>query len=625
MALPNLVKKTFLSLVEHVTNTSKRPFLTQLTDPLILRRGPNFQFRDEIEQRQLKLRQLHAKLPLPGDSGPYMAFLQALYPHKLSLSRLEAHQSENPRVNHATLFKRYLELPAPGVKHIAPEDFEHFMKEIMSRRDFTKPTFVASDVSDYYRSRVYFRGYRSQLRQRWAHRKMCVKILRDLKEADIPVLTPEHDLLLYYTYFRDRKDIINEAIELGSEVAKKLNVSAQYFAKRLIQQRRLSRNWVAKIRESLPDPLPTSTLNVLLFCAFRNDKVGAVKDLRRCLKFSENSTGTTAPNSETFLTFILENAYGGTQKGSWRSAQNAFRHALILLTQFPHLVDIRTTNSIIHILVKSGAIKEADNVITAIVSNIDRPLDPEEEYLMRLTPADKEKYQTALHEVAENQAVTHKMYPTEKTFLPLLEHYCAQDTNQLNAIQLILHVMEHQCHLPLTTRIFMKVFEHMGRASVSLEDCKEMLARVIGLFDAYHDFSADLRINDKLERLNVPPEFGDLLQETISRDDTNISLRDGAFLKLLDHLVLTIYKTFILVVNKTNPACADKMKQERKDLFDRLRSRKPGSYSNTKEGPSTPELYKRDELNYIKKGYLIDLMDLATEEVEDHEVDAACK
>ncbi|PVH20943.1 hypothetical protein CXQ85_004459 [Candidozyma haemuli] len=536
------------------------------------------------------------------DPSQYVAFLQTLYPYKQSLARLEAPESPRALVNHSALYRQYMELPSPGVGHMEPEDFECFMREILKRRDFVKPSFVASSGSGYYSPSSILRGYKEQMEQREAHVKMCWKVIGDLKEAGIPISVEEQNQLIYLGFFRDRKDVLDEVeaaqrkksyldTAIGESAGEKKggDLSPKLFT------------WEAykSLKESLPQPIPLSSINVLLLTAFRNENKQAVEDVKELLNLDKKHSGKIDPDRETFQRLIYGYAdYGDTD--------TALEYSALLADQFPEFLDVENLNCIVYALVKAGAPESAEKVVQAVVSVLDRPLEAEEGYIKRLTPEDKKLYALAVEEAV--QKGTHKIFPTEITFLPLLDYYSSSGTD-FSTIRSLLQVMEHKCHLPLSTRVFLKVFESFQHGTHTLEDAKDTIAMVIGLHDAYHEISTDLRLKDKLDRLHMHPEVESLLHQTITPDSGSLPLEQGAFLKLSDRLVSAIYDAVISVIRKSEPESALKIGDHRAELFEALAVSKANASKASVDGPSTAELYQRDELNYIKKGYLIDLMD----------------
>lgn len=595
MAVAEAAKRAYERLLNHVVATSSRPLLSKLAKLPFLR--PE-QANPIVKERSQRLKQFLSQSLHRINPSQYASFLQALYPQRRSLARLEAPIASRALVNHSTLFKHYLELPSPGVAHMEPQDFEHFMEEVLDRRDFVKPNLLGSSVSGYYTPLQIVRGYKDLLVKREAHVKMCWIVIEDLKKAKIPISNEEQDQLIYMSFFRDRKDVLEEVRAALRKASK-----AKYHEKVAemdLKQQRLTWDTYKRLRASLPQRLPLSSVNVLLFCAFRNENAEVVDDLLKLIDFG-NGKGKLKPDSETFRTLI----YGFTTKGDF---ENAFNYSSIAVDKFPHIVDVKVANSMILALIAGGAAKEADTIVQSIVAGITAPLDPEEGYLKRLTPEDEKMYEAALKQ-SINDGATHKLYPTENTLFPLLCYYSESQADFAN-VRLLLQVIEHICHLPLSTRIFIKVFESFKTSQHSLDDAKDAVAKVVGLHDAYHEISTDLRLRDKLDKLHMHPEVESLLHEALSTEETNLPVEQGAFLKLLDRLVLTIFDAFILTTAREQPDLSLEIASRKAQLFELLGETRAKASRNSFDGPTSAELYRRDELVYIKKGYLIDLLDV---------------
>lgn len=589
-------------LLSHVAKCSSRPFLSEIAGKNLLRHSsdPRNQTQAQLERKE-RLRQSHKENIQSANPSAYASFINALYPTRRLLSRLEAPKSKKALVNHTTLLKQYAELPSPGVAHMEPADFEAFMKELLRRRDFVKPGLLASLVQKYYLPLLMLRSYRNQLEQRDAHVKMCWKVIEDVKKAGIPLLVEEQDKLIYYSFFRDRKDILQEIQQAHSQALAKLEPeAARKYAKFRVNPPSL--NWAVfkRLREQLPAKLPLSTVNVLLFSALRNNSFDVVNALKSMINLNGEHLERIEPDSETFLTLI----YGYTDHGDLNAA---FEYASFLVNYWPQHVDIKTVNAIIAALVKSGNATDAAKIVRAVVSGIQRPLDRHESYLKRLTPQDDEMYAAALMVSSKNGI--HKVYPTENTFLPLLDHYCSKKI-PYPKVSKLLGTMENVCHLPLTTRVFVKIFESFKSDNYSFKNAQDLLAKVISLHDAYNSTSSDLRLKDKIGRLHMHPEVESWLQLAVLSEKANLPVEQGAFLKLLDRLVLAIYDAFVEVAE--NHDIKGQIASHKNTLFDQLLTLRALAPQGIMEGPPTAELYRRDESNYIKKGHLIDLLDMVT-------------
>lgn len=479
-----------------------------------------------------------------------------------------------------------------------PEDFETFMKELLRRRDFVKPGLLASLVGNYYLPLLMLKSYKNQLEQRDAHVKMCWKVVEDVKKAGIPMLEEEQNRLIYLGFFRDRKDILEEIKSAHTSALKKLEPDvAKKYAKFRVSPPPLTWAVYCRLKETLPAKLPLSTVNVLLFSALRSESFDVVDDLKAMINFSGGELQRLDPDGETFLTLI----YGYTDYGKYNTA---FEYASIMIDRWPQLVDIKAVNAIIRALVKSGLDKEAEKILQAVTSQITRPLESHECYLKKLTPKDDELYIAALEEGTKNG--THRVFPTENTFLPVLDSLCSSGAS-FAKIEQLLGIMEHTCQLPLTTRVFIKIFESFKNNKFSPQDAQELLAKVIALHDAYHNISTDLRLKDKIGKLHMHPEVESWLNQAMVSGKANLPVEHGAFLKLLDRLVLLIYEAFDAVIE--NRDLAGQIAEHKNGLFKQLRKIR-GDESQGVDGPSTAELYRRDEVNYIKKGHLIDLLDM---------------
>lgn len=544
----------------------------QKNHPLLIRSARS-RFADPMETDRIE------KLSKIAISPSNIPFLKSLYPIPLYNGHLDPlNPSKSSYINHDALYKQYCLLPLNPILHINPSDLSIFLRRLLWRRDFVRPSILSrSSNSDYHSPSQILSAYAAQISLRNTHLNSCWHVINDIRLARLHVLTSEMDQLLYMSFFRDHPSILNivsraaNALPPSLPLVKSLNVTPHHVL-----------NWESyhRLRQDLPSPLPILTLNTLLFSALRNDCSSVADDLIHTAIVS----GETAPDSRFFRILIDHYAYT-------RDIPNLSRFISLFIDSHHHVLDIKLLNCILNALVTCGHKSDALHLIRLVMKNPSSLLSSQE-FLKLLTPEDHDVYdQETLH------SKPHKLFPTNHTMQIFIE--CVRP--DVDEMWRGVNDAEVKFALPITTGTFLQIFHCLrknSRVSPVLAATKKLLAR----HDSHYRSSPDLTLKHRSGHMKLPPSQMALFREVFHGKATpELPSKTGNFLKLSDQLVLAVYECFSEVLTKHgNQNLAKAVQEQKHELF--------ATMKQTKNTTSSPLL--RDELIYLKKGYLLALISM---------------
>lgn len=546
---------------------------------------------EEAEQRQQallrfqKLANFQKVLP-----SVYNGFLRLLYPHSNGLGRFSTAKNNISLVNHAVLFQHYCLLPQPGVGHLDPADLEHFMGQMLARRDFVKPNSLLARSVWYSLSELIIRNYQQAQEARKKHLNMFWRVVQDLDAAGIPVSREEQKQMVFMTFYREREDIL----QMVEQALQNIGKSAENYAELAEIVSRADPpfdvNTFRQFRLQFDD-LDIEMLNVFLRTALRHGNTEVADELLSGLKL---------PNGETFR-ILLDSL-------SMKKEHERFNDVLgLLASQHIELIDIQVLNSIISALVRLGHFEMAQTIVEAL-GEAPEPLSDSEQFLKLLSARDRLLYRehlTALQQL-ENKPLV-KFYATENTLFPILGHVCEHGT--FSDIVNILFTIEHVWKFPLSSRIFHTVFQ-LFDGTHTIENLRFATAKLVTEYDVNFDGNESW-IRDKLHETELPSGVSSTLGEILAETPLN-SAHGGVsrFLKLSDRLMLAVYQAFESTLH-LNPDLLAKVTNSKAAYLQTLSIARERDVPLPKgQPPLTKDLFRRDQYMYIKKGFLIELLDI---------------
>ncbi|KAM9895426.1 hypothetical protein OXX79_008094 [Metschnikowia pulcherrima] len=339
------------------------------------------------------------------------------------------------------------------------------------------------------------------------------------------------------------------------------------------------------------------TLNVLLLIALRHKNVLALSDIMSRFQ----------PEAFTRDTYkiLLENlALMGREKD--------FEIYLDLLaSQHLYLMDIQLFNTVVLSLVNLRKPKLAASLVDSVVSSIGSHLSDNDSFLKIIKKEDKEiyaSYISAYDRLAFKPSV--KLYPTERTFLPILKHYC-QTGAEFAKITAVLSQVEAKSMSPVTSQMFKLIFHAFVTHNYSIDDLRYVLSKLIEL----HDLNSGVRdtwIRDQIHEAALPQDLSRFLNEMIAEPETpGYSIGDNNFVKLSNGLVRQVFLAFHHTLGRDS-LLKEKISEVERELNEAMESAKARHDSRiVRDEIEMVDLYERDEMSYLKKSSLLKLLDIS--------------
>lgn len=546
-------------------------------------------------------------IPLSFQSK-YETFIKSLYP--LQKSSTLPFTVKNPQLidivsnimkyyntNHEQLFRSYMELPSPAPVYLSPQTFEFFLEKFLyHKHDFIKPN--ALSISFMKRNkppRLLVSMFNDMMTKRKEYVKMVTLIVQDMKQSGYEISVQNQSLLIYISFYKDVPEI-SERIEQISK-----NLESQYGYPVSIEQFPTF-DWdiYTHLKSSLPFHI--DIYNVLLFHATRHGSEDVIDDVLKNINIGSNDDLLLKPNSETMR--ILLEYYSSA------GLLDPFTNSIDYLINSNILIDIKLINLIIKGLVAAKRTQLAESMLSGF--HIQETDDSELLMSKQLSPEDKFAHDKLLQIFKQIQNVTKddstfEIIPTENTFIPLISHYC--ELGRIDKVKIILNIMQSSYKLPITTRIYRDIFQGIMESPCALRDLVEIVSEMLSTHDYTYNLTQDNTIKDF--RGQLTPELRSFIDNhLITPDEINIPKDRGNFIKFSDDLMLMIYNTFIAVAEAEQEqqllvALKEHKEESRALLYNARRSTRFYSRAADKS-----EIYQNDEVVYLKKGILIDLIDL---------------
>lgn len=554
---------------------------------------------EEAHFRRAKLQKFRDSHPQDVDAASYSQFVHALYPLSDNLGRFSGQEASPTSVNHANLFEAYSRLPSPGVAYIKPQDFECFMAQVIHRRDFVRPNSLSLTSSYYFLSEQIINAFSKAQAARKSHLAEFWKVAGDLNVAEVPVTKNEQRQLLFMTLYRDRPDVL-EMVQHAFESMNKALEKYEFYAEKLRQahETMYSAKRVAQFREALKDDLDIDTLNMFLFTAFRHNDAKTRDHVLGEIEHFE-------PNRKTFQV-VLEGFAYESNVGQFAS----YLH--LLSTSHLDLVDVRMLNTLVRCLARLDMVDAAESLVGAFSADLFRPLQKDEQFLKQMTISDRDTY--ARHWTAYEQ-LQHKpvlsVYPTEDTFFPLVAAYCRSEDVSFDKIVGLLFQAEQVWGIPLTTRTYKMVFHSLATASRTIDDLRFATGKLVASHDAM-SASTDSWLSAQILNVEVPANAASVIHGILQSDTTTVAPKDqGCFVKLSDELVLAVYRAFVHVLHD-QPELQGQAADAHAEFKKLLAAARSEYTQGLRAAPSLSDLASRDEFTYIKKGFIIELLDVVS-------------
>ena len=521
-------------------------------------------------------------------------FLKQLYPMRNNLSALDTNTIPSRNVNHNLLFRSYCALPHPGVGHMEYQDFERFMNQMFSYRAFLKPNALSGTNILLFNDSYLLKQYREANHKRQVHLNMLWQITNDMDSAGIPTSDRERQNLIYKTFFRDRIDIMEK---VSSIMERNESNETTVAALSINQSPSFDFETYKDVSLRFGESPDAETLNVLLLIALRHKNVLALLDIMSRFQ----------PEAFTRDTYkiLLENlALMGREKDFEIYLDS-------LVSRHLYLMDIQLLNTVVLSLVNLHKPKLAASLVDSVVSLIGSHLSDNDLFLKLIKKEDKEIYAlyiSAYDRLAFKPSV--KLYPTERTFLPILKHYC-QTGAEFAKIAAVLSQVEAKSMSPVTSQMFKLIFHAFVTHNYSIDDLRYVLSKLIEL----HDLNSGVRdtwIRDQIHEAALPQDLSRFLNEMIAEPETpGYLIGDNNFVKLSNGLVRQVFLAFHHTLGRDS-LLKEKILEVERELNEGMESAKARHDSRiVRDEIEMVDLYERDEMSYLKKSSLLKLLDIS--------------
>lgn len=595
MVVPASLGRSIGRIRDRILSSAKGNYISRVVTPT---KASSLVTEEEEAIRRFQLQKFRSVHPQAVDPVLYSKFVACLYPVSNNLGRFSLDDIHQAPVNSTELFHVYCNLPRPGVAYIEPQDFERFMRQILEWRNFVKPNSLSPTSSNYYLSEQIILAYCEAQLLRKDHVGMFWKVAQDMISSDAPISNHERRQMLHMSLYRDRQDII----DIVDGAYKKLDKSLNHYDRfREMYQNAntsvYSRSALNQLLEAL-DEVDIENANVLMNAALRHKDMATANEI-----FSSINKKNMQPNRRTFQVLLENLAYQGEF--------NQFCLILDSLTaEHPTLMDIKLLNTLLRSLVRLHMTEHAEKLVKVFDMGVYCPLEDHELFLKQMTIEDKETYNEywRSYEAMEKRPDL-KLYPTEDTFFVLLSAYCRSQT-PFDTIVSLLFQAETVWKISITSRMYKQLFYSFTENGHTEDDLRFITGKLIASHDTIYDRS-DSWMRSQLSGVELPQNVMDVLDSALNESESALDPGQGCFIKLSDELVAGVYLAFLRVLD-SKPETRGLAASAKKRYDASLESARKNYRNSILSSPTLQDLNARDQFTYIKKGFIIDLLDLVS-------------
>lgn len=184
----------------------------------------------------------------------------------------------------------------------------------------------------------------------------------------------------------------------------------------------------------------------------------------------------------------------------------------------------------------------------------------------------------------------------------------------------MMSVIEDQ-GLPITTRIFHALFSKFieinkhrtsDKSDWNLEELNHVTLKLIDAYDKTSNLRQDILMKNKVEELLVSAQLKSFVNSNLNDKGIGyIPNERGRFVKLSDSIIHQVCRAYFTVLNN-DPSLTSSQKKEYIGNIDLLRQDVLNDIKRIRASESRDQkqmVFINEEINYIKKGFLIDLID----------------
>jgi len=555
---------------------------------------------------------------LPFTSVPtYNKFIGLLYPKQrgLPLSTkppqvmdIINNAIKYHNVNHTELFKYYCELPKPHPLYLPPPILQHFIdKFLFSKSDFVKPNVISELYFALERNpHLVLNNVHDMLDKRNDYVTMVGKILDDVRSCGIELSSEQQLYLAYISFYKDKPEIVDKI----NSINKQYHLSEKSETPSKITYPKFDFNLYSQLKSSLPYSI--DTFNVLLFHGIRHSQREVIDDILKVVGFSPSGdkeiTSQLQPNSKTIR--LLLDYFSSPAYLSNSPSLAPFVQCIDYLNKSNMVLDIKVVNLIIKALIATKFVALAESIHSEIPVNADH--SSESIMSKQLTAEDKYTYDKLIKvfenlETITSDSTTFSISPTESTFVPFMKYYC--QIGDIDKTKNLLNLIQHY-NIPRSSRILKPVYMSIIKYPWTVSDLVGITGELINIHDHSYTLTHDNAINQLKGELT--PALQSFVNDHLKvPEKLSMPIDRRNFVKLSDDLLEIIYQAFLAVVEREygqGTALAREINDHKYQLQTKLDDIRGNPIKIRHSRANKKSIYVNDEMNYLKKSFLIDLI-----------------
>lgn len=527
-----------------------------------------------LSQRKLKFsKQANKNF---NKTAEYNEFIRELYPllkesniqltAPVSLVNWFTNLVKYSQINHNKLFDAYAQLGNPFGQLTFNEYQDFLNKYLFNYVKFKKPNVLSDSTVEGREKFMVMKDFQDMQEKRGGYVKQVSSILNYLSGNGFDLTVEEQNSMLYSVFFKDSPGILNKLSEIEGFVPEYVDFNESMFEE-------VTRSMNGKLGK-----IPVETKNILLFHAIRH----GVESVRSSLTQPDTDwidiTNVPEQNNHTMRLLL-------------------YNHQPSDIPNFDSVIpDIKLINKVLMSLVSHGEISQAQNLFVHLfINNEVEEIDEIESRIYKLlTPQDERVYKKLFLMLENIQRITgtatlFRVLPIEKTFQIMIK---ASNDNQALGL---LDIMTDKFKLPISTGTFSIMYDKLQNGT-DLDALILLTNKLVSLHDHLVNFTSDssMKVGEFSKQVEA------FKNERLVEYD--LDLPAGSFVKLTDDLIEKVYVSFLSVLRRNgNKELENKIGEQKKELQERVQALKSGYGDGG-------EIYLLDEVNYLNKSYLVDLV-----------------
>jgi hypothetical protein len=435
---------------------------------------------------------------------------------------------------------------------------------------------------------------------------MVGKILDDVKSCGIELSSEQQLYMAYISFYKDKPEIVDKITNINNHY----HLSEKSDPPSKITYPKFDFKLYSKLKVSLPYSI--DTFNVLLFHGIRHSQKLVIDDILKVVGLSHSevkqSTSQVLPNTKTIrllLDYFLSPAYLSSLPSLTPLIQ-----CIDHINKLDLVLDIKLVNLVIKALIATKFAALAESILMEIPANEDQ--DSESIMSKQLTAEDEYTYDKLIKifeniETITSDSTTFDLSPTESTFVPFMKYYC--QIGDIEKTKKLLNLIQ-QYNIPRSSRILKPVYMSIIKHPWTASDLVEITGELISTHDHSYALTHDNAINQL--KGDLSPALQSFVNDHLKvSEKINMPNDRRNFIKLSDDLIEVIYQAFLAVVDREyiqGAALSREINDHKYQLQKKLEEIRGNPTGGRHSPVSRKSIYVSDEMNYLKKSFLIDLI-----------------